>query len=270
MPGKTKESERHIGAVLAALDVLDCLGGQSPVTVAEISRRTGFHRSRVMRIVGTLSARGYLLQDPETGAVAPGPQLMVLGKSYERSHTIIGLARPVLRELADRTGESASLFVREGTERVVLVREESTLDLRFSVAEGQRMPLHAGASGKVLLAFGPERIRRQYIGKKTLDALTPGTITDPGALDRELRRIQKRGYAVSRAERIADVGAVAAPVFGGENRLIGAIGIAGPASRYGTNGIRSFLQQVVRAAAELSRSLGGSPVRPEEYPKDTT
>jgi len=256
MAGRTKESERHIGAVLAALDVLDCLRGESSLAVSEISRRTGFHRSRVMRIIGTLASRGYLLQDPATGAVSPGPQLMFLGKSYERNQSVIGLARPVLRELMERTGESASFFVREGAERVVLAREESTHDLRYFAVEGQRMALHAGASGKVLLAFGPEEIRRRYLDGDRLEALTPRTITDPEALGRELEVIRKRGYAVSRAERLSDVGAVAAPVFDGEGSLIGAIAIAGPVSRYDPDGIRRFKKPVSLAAAKLSHSLG--------------
>ena len=256
MGPKSKESRRHIQAVLAALDVLDCFAGEPFLGLAELNHRTGLQRSRIMRILGTLESRGYLLEDPGSGGYTPGPRLMVLGKVFERHQDLPAQARPILRKLADDTGESSSLFVQDGRERMVLVREEGTQVLRMAITEGQRMPLHAGASSKVLLAFGAREDRARLAREKQLPPLTPDTITDPRRLGAELNRIRRQGYALSRGERVAGTASIAAPVFDDRNRFLGALGIGGPEHHYRQAEAVELRTRVIAAAQELSHRLG--------------
>lgn len=208
MKQRTKEAERHIDAVLRALDVLDCFLYQPRLSIKEIIDKTGLTRSRVMRLIGTLEHRGYLIQDSASRSYLLSNRAAGLGKSFERANNTEVLVRPVLRYLVEQTGESATFYVVDGVERVALVREEGTHAIRLSIFEGHRTPIHAGASGKVLLAFGdPDRLRT-VIANNLLRPITSQTITNAEKLKAEIREIRDRGYAISKGENIPDSHAI--------------------------------------------------------------
>ncbi len=141
MSGPTRQTERHVDAVLAALDILECFLAAPELTTKEIVASTGFTRNRVMRLAGTLAHRGFLVTDG-AGRYRTGPKVFALSKVFERHHGILPLVRPLLREIALQTGESATLYVREGLERVVLAREEGTHSIRQAMTGG---PAHGPA-----------------------------------------------------------------------------------------------------------------------------
>ena len=256
MKVQTKEASRHIDVVLKAIDVLDCFEDATSLSLKQIIEKTGLTRSRAMRLTGTLEARGYLMRDLESGKYLLGSRLMALGKAFERHNSLISLARPILKHLVNETGESATLYVEERRQRVALVREEGTHTIRFSIAEGQRVPIYAGAAGKVLLAFGPPKLREEYLNSDKLVALTPATITNGKALAAELEKICEQGYATSKGERVRDSGTIAGPIFGHQGRFVGALGIAGPASRFTGELFKTRLKLILEASRTLSNRLG--------------
>jgi DNA-binding IclR family transcriptional regulator len=256
MKSPTKQSERHVEAVLAALKVLDCFLAQPALSTKQIVELTGFTRNRVMRLTGTLCHQGYLLQAVETGAFTPGPKTLALGKVFERNNSLVSLARPILRALALKTGESVSLYIREGLERVVLAREEGTHSIRYTITEGQRMDLHAGAGGKALLAFAPEEFLQSMLKELGLIRRTSRTIVDPRKFAAEMKKIRRQGFAESMGERVQDACAVAAPVFDNHNRLLCAMAIVGPVSRFTPKNRQRYINDIIAAARELSENLG--------------
>jgi IclR family KDG regulon transcriptional repressor len=256
MKKPTRQADRYVEAVLAALDVLECFLVQPSLTTMEIMQATGFTRNRVMRLTGTLTHRGCLMADSETGGFSIGPKIFALGKVFERNRLILSLVRPVLRDIALKTGESASLYVREGFERVVLAREEGTHAIRHAISDGQRMDLHAGAAGKVILAYSPEEMVETVLEKAGLPERTAATITDKSKLFKELGKIRGQGYALSTGERAADVCALAAPVFEYGHELVGALCISGPISRFTVPIRKSHANLLQAAAIQLSRQLG--------------
>lgn len=256
-PKGTKQSERHVEAVLATLAILDTFLKNHSQTLKEILDKTRLTRNRVLRLTGTLGACGYLVRDCRAKVYSLGPKVLSLGKVVERQSSLAAAARPILQALARTSGESATVYVPDGFSRVVLAREEGTEDVRLSIVEGQRMPLHGGASGKVILAFGPPEFQKRILSQRRLPRLAPGTITDSVKLKAELEEVRIRGYAQSLGERVADAGAVAAPIFGLEGRFLGALGIAGPIHRFTRETLPPRIKLVQRAAAELSRKLGG-------------
>lgn len=254
----TKQSQRHVEAVLAALEILDCFQDDAELSLKQLFERTGFLRNRVLRLTGTLQAKGYLVRDPNTALFSLGPKFLVLGKACERRLDLVALARPILRQLTQDTGESATLYIRENLERVVLAREEGTYSIRHTVLEGQRMPLHVGAAGKVLLAFGAVEILDGILVQKTLPKLTANTIIDPGKLQKQLTHIRAQGFATSYGERDPDAASVAAPVFDANNRLVMALSIAGPVSRLTNQAVKKHCALVLQAAHRISELLGAS------------
>lgn len=259
----TKEASRHIDVVIKAIDVLDCFEDAPSLSLKQIIEKTGLTRSRTMRLTGTLIARGYLIHDFESGSFTLGSRLMALGKAFERHNSLISLTRPILKYLVKETGESATLYVVEGHDRVALVREDGTHAIRFSVMEGQRTAIYAGAAGKLLLAFGPPKLRQEYLDSDKLIPLTPATITDAEVLRAELMKISQQGYATSKGERVRDSGTIAAPIFGHQGHFVGALGIAGPATRFKGGQFDTRLKLVLEASKTLSGRLG-APAGPSE------
>ena len=225
-----KESEKQIESVDKALLILECFNDKSPdYSLKELSEKTGLYKSRILRLCGTLMAHGFLIR--RNGSYRLGPKLLTLGKVYERTNTLISITRPILKELAAHTGESAKLFVLERTKRLCLVREEGPYPLRYAVNEGETFELHAGASGKVLLAFSSQEFRDRVLGKK-LAAMTPSTIVERGRLEEEFENIRQRGYASSIGEVVPEVAGISAPVFDHTGAIFAALTVAGPIQRF--------------------------------------
>ncbi len=259
MKPRTKESGRHVGAVLKALDLLDSFQTQPTLSLKELIDLSGLNRSRVMRLAGTLEARGYLRLEPVTGHYRLGSRLLTLGKLFELNNTFISLARPALKRLVQKTGESATLYAIDGYERVALAREHGTHEVRFSVTEGGRSELYAGAAGKVLLAHAPPEVAAGVLKAGVMRRLTPGTVVDPTRLTAQLKTIHRQGWAFSKGDRVTDAWGVAAPVFGHDGRARAAIGVAGPINRLTQQMRTQTVEAVTEVAQDLSRDLGWSP-----------
>ena len=252
-----RQTSRHVEAVIAAMDILNCFLENPALSIKEIIDLTGMTRNRIMRMAGTLVYGEYLIFNAIPGKYTLGPKFLFLGKMLERSLDVLSMVRPILQSLAQNTAESASFYIQSGMKRVVLARVEGPHTIRYSVKEGQRMPLYAGAAGKVLLAFGPDDTKRKILSKPSLPQLTNKTITDKRQLDEELDAIKKSGYAVSYSERTADATSVAAPVFDFHGNLSGALAIAGPVQRFDSDSIGDKIEKVLSAARYLTHNIGG-------------
>jgi DNA-binding IclR family transcriptional regulator len=255
MLSHSKEALRHVDAVLSALDILDCFQENPGLTMKEIIERTGLTRSRVMRLLGTLETRGYVVSDPENRTFHPGIKLPILAKSFEKNNRVEVLIRPVLKQLAMDSGESATLYVRDGLERVALAREEGgSHGIRYVIREGGRQLLHrGGAASKTLLAFGPP---------DWLDSVVASSGDNCRIVVSELETIRNQGYAVSQGENTPGAHSIAAPVFNADRKLVGALTISGPVIRVTEEQVKIWIGVVVRTAGFLSERLG-SFKRPE-------
>jgi DNA-binding IclR family transcriptional regulator len=120
---------------------------------------------------------------------------------------------------------------------------------------GKRRPLHAGSSGKVILAFGPEEIREAILNSE-LARYTPQTIVQRGKLAQELAKVKAQGYATSNAEVATDIRSVAAPVREAKGQVIATLGMSVPANRAGEEAMAVFVREVVASARLLSAELG--------------
>jgi DNA-binding IclR family transcriptional regulator len=251
----SKESMRQVEAVAKALSILECFTSEHPeLTLKQLSELTGLHKSRILRLGGTLMAGGFLIRMPQS-SYKLGPKLMVLGKVYERTNPLMAVARPILRELSDLTGESASLFVIEGNKRLCLVSEKGPSPLHFAIDEGESLELYAGAGGKLLLAYSLAEFRQQIL-ENTLKRLTPSTIVERDRLEEEYETIRRQGYATSKGERISEAAAMAAPVFDHEDRVCATITVAGPVQRFTAARQQVMCKSLLASAQKLSVLLG--------------
>lgn len=225
---EARPEPRGVEAVDRALSLLDCFDeGAAELGLADLARRSGLPKSTVLRLAASLGRRSFLVRGSD-GRFRPGPALWRLGSLYRGAVLPAEIIRSELRRLSERFGETASFYVRDGNRRVCLHRQEPARPIRHSLAEGQSLPLMAGASALVLRAFGKG-------GEPALAA------------------VREAGHAVSRGARDPDVAAVAVPVLRNAS-LIGALTLSGPVSRFGTEHCGAMHDELARSAARLAPS----------------
>jgi len=232
-------------------------GGPQYLGVSAISRELGLSKAVVHRILRSLVSRQMLQTDPGVPGYRLGPAAVALGASALSRFETRTAAMPVLRRLRDETGETTTLSGLVGEERVYLAQFESPNEVKMTVDLGVRFPLHAGSSGKAILAFLPEA-RREAVLSRPLPSLTDRTVTDTDALRAELAEIVRTGVAVSTGERRSDAGSVAAPLFGPDGEPHGAISVCGSRHRFTPDRVERWRELVLAAAEEISRSWAWS------------
>lgn len=257
MVNPPKESAKQIESVDKALGILECFSVSTPeLSLKQISEKTGLYKSRILRLCGTLMAHGFLIRLEEGSAYRLGPKLLMLGKIYEKSNSLISIARPILRELALNTGESAKLFVIQGVRRICLARERGPYPLNYYVEEGESFDLHAGAGGKLLLAYSSEEFRDRVLGENDLRQLTQATIVERSHLEEEFRTIREQGYAASNGEVFPEVAGLAAPVFDHSGNICGSLNISGSAQRFKEDRSPELIDNLLTSARKLSQLMG--------------
>ncbi len=230
------------------------------LTVNEISRRLGYTQSKTYRLVRTLIKYGLLQEQHGTAQYSLGINTFRIGLLAQQQFNLPLIARPFMKELSNLTKETVVLTAVNGTKGIVLERVESEEPIRYSLFQpGASLPLHCGASSKVLMAFLPEEDWDRVITQEGLHRYTPNTITDGDRLKAHLRKIRKEGYAFSDQEVDRGVRGVAAPIFNGLGKLAAGLSVAGPAYRIKKKMIGSCGKLVVQYAQKISSQLGYVP-----------
>src|SRR5437763_1982681 len=179
-----------------ALEILKLLGSEPEMRVTDLARRLEVHKSTVFRLLSTLQEHGLVEQNPSTEKYRLGYGLVRLAGSVVSELDLARVARPVLEELALRSGETVNLAILQGSQ-VVNIDQIAAPNLVVNVNwVGKQTPLHATSNGKVLLAYLPEAERQRLLAG-TLPRLTPRTITDPRTLEKQVgRRFEKGDFFV--------------------------------------------------------------------------
>jgi IclR family transcriptional regulator, acetate operon repressor len=250
-------SGRVITSVERAADVLLLFtrASSEDLGVTEIASELALSKAVVHRILTSLASRGLVESIVSTRRYRLGPTALSLGVTYLDRIDLRALALPVLRQLCQRTRETATLSLRYGWERMYIEQVTPEREVKMTVALGRPFPLHAGSSSKAFLAFLPPNDQDQYLGGGDLDGLTEQTITDPAQLREELAKIRQRGFAVSHGERQVGAGSVAAPVFDHRDQPIAVVSVCGPLERF-RDEAAAIGDALVEATHDLSRRLG--------------
>jgi DNA-binding IclR family transcriptional regulator len=226
-------STDRVEAVERALTVLNAFHAAKPaMTLGEIATATGLYKSTILRLAGSLERLGYLARG-DNGVFRLGPALWRLGSIYRAQFDLGDAIRPELRRLVEATGETASFYIRQRQSRVCLFRHNSPHPARHHLDEGAELPLTAGASAHVLVAFADGK------GAKA-------------------KAVKTRGYAISLGERDPQVAAVAVPVFDLAGELRGALAISGLIGRFEQKARASALVQLLASANRLRATLPAS------------
>jgi IclR family transcriptional regulator, KDG regulon repressor len=247
-----------IQSVSRALDILEAFSAaEGELGVTELSRRLKLHKNNVFRLLATLETRGYVEQDKETGNYRLGIKTFEVSSVFSHHLGLVRQARPVLEQLAQSSGEAAYLAVLDGPAVVCVDMVESAQPVRAVSHLGRRFPAHAAALGKAQLAFRPAEEREEWWKHAPPVALTARTLVDRAAIGEDLSRVAARDLAVEDEELEPGVRALASPVRDYARRVVGAIGIRGPAFRLSVERLEAEVAVRVRTAArDVSKRLG--------------
>jgi DNA-binding IclR family transcriptional regulator len=247
--------ETGVGVLDRAVAVLTAVE-RGAASLQQLQEATGLSRSTTHRIAASLEAHGLLARDASGWRL--GPRLFALSSAARRDLPFRDLARPALTRLAEMTGESAQIYLRDGDRRLCIEVVESAQELRTIVPVGASLPLTLGSAGLVFLAFETGSSL-----ERLLDAAEPpehkptGSMPWPDRLRQRAAAMRRRGWAESVEERERGVASVSAPVSDAAGKLVAVVSISGPVQRLGRAPGRHYASAVVTAARQIEAAIGG-------------
>lgn len=238
------------------LDIVELLSrAQQPVSVTEIGRGLGLHKSTAFRLVSALRDRGYVEKDERSNGYRIGPRFIEVSSRYLNQIELTTEAAPFLADLSRQVRQTTSLATLQEGRVVYLDRVEQLSSIRRYSIIGQRRLLHCTALGKALLLALSEEEVRSIVGPDPLEARTPGSITSVDRLVHELRESAVRGWTTDDEEDEVGTRCVGAPIRDYRGTIVAAVS----ASWFTTPPAQDFAAvapYVVAAAGEISRRLG--------------
>lgn len=248
-----EEGRTAIQVIERLVSLLDALAAQSdPVSLKELSQRTGLHPSTAHRILNDLVISRFV-DRAEPGSYQLGIRLLELGNLVKARMNVRDAALGPMRELHRLTGQPVNLSIRQGDEIVYIERAVSERSgMQVVRAVGGRAPLHLTSVGKLFLAADDPRVVRAYAVRTGLAGHTRNSITEAARLENELALVRARGYARDNEELELGVRCIAAGVRDDSGRLVAGLSISAPADFLQDE----WIEHVCRTAAGISSSLG--------------
>lgn len=229
-----KIHEDGVAAVDRALSIMAVFeASEQPLSLAELSRRSGFYKSTLLRLIASLERFGYISRIGDNG-YRLGPAAFKLGLAYDRTFRLADHVLPVLNDLVRQGTESSSFHVRQDDKtRLCLFRVDSAHSTLDHIRPGDVLPLRRGAAGRILLAV-------DQMPAKDFDQAAKSNL-----------------LAISFGERDPVCAGLAAPVFGADGRVTGALSLSGPRVRFTDEAVRLMSSQLLRAAITITSTMGG-------------
>ena len=226
-------------------------------TIRDLVTALKLPRTTIYRILNTLQLHDMVRRD-DAGAYSLGSRLLTLASHVSSGAgqvDLAAIAQPIMDRLSTEIGEASKLTVIDKDGTLVLASASARREYALSVTPGQRLAAHAGAAGKLLLAFMPEAERKDWLSRP-MAAFTPRTLTDPKRLAAELTRIRRLGWSQDKGEGLASVLAYAAPIFDSRNQMIAALSIPFLAGTEASR-MEDIRLAAIAAAKQISAAIPG-------------
>jgi DNA-binding IclR family transcriptional regulator len=240
-----------IAKVDALIGVLESHGEAS---ATEIAQRTGEPLSSVYRLLQSLVGVGWVDRGWRRGTYRLGLLLLTIGGQLEDRLDIRECALPSLRHLLEATGTTSLLCVRRDTRAVCVERLDGQAVRSLAMQLGSSLPLFAGAAPRAILAFLPPAEQRSSLKPSRLPGDPPRP--DATAIQADIERVRRDGFAVSDGDVTPGIAALGAPVFNHRGELEAAISISGLRSQILGSSREANIELITSCARDVSRSLG--------------
>lgn len=245
-----------LGASGKALMILELVSAaREPLSMAELVRRSGLTKPTAHRITAALAEMGLIERDHWKRGYIEGPRLIKLAFDTLAAAAPRALRHSILRALSQEVGETCNFGVLSGSEVIYLDRVEAKWPLGLRFEAGSRVPAHASAIGKLLLALQPLEQRAEIIAALPLVQHTSRSITDTARLSRALDKIRESGIGTDEQEYIDGVVCIAMPVLTESGDLVGAIAISAPNARLGLDQLLKFAPALRDATTRMGATF---------------
>lgn len=244
-----------IGSVDNALRLIVLFSERKSVRISDASRLLGVARSTAHRMIQMLQYRGFVVQDEDTRAYMPGPQLLRMSFAVMQNLDLRTVALPVMQEIHDELNETVHLTELRGNNIYFLHSIESTRSLRVGSRTGMTLPAYCTSAGKVMLADLSSQELTAVLGTAALAKLTKRTVNTRKGLDAALQLVRETGFATNFGESEPDVHSVAVPIRDGKGHVRAALAIAAPPSRLESSQAEEIARVLEAGAAKIGESL---------------
>jgi IclR family transcriptional regulator, KDG regulon repressor len=241
--------------IVKSMDILDLFISNPKLSLHEIIQLSGKPKTSIHRILGSFEAIGFLEKDNE-GYYHLGLKLLQLGHLVSERLDVSKISLPYMNQLYKEVEETTMLAILRGNESVVVASVEADQPIKLRSKIGEKTPLYAGSSSRIILAFLSEKEQETYISKTTLEKLATNTILDKDELQQVLKEARENGYTISKSE-VGDLTVgLSAPIFNHKNMVIAALTIAGVYTNITDEKIPILVKKIKDAAKEISFKLG--------------
>lgn len=224
---------------------------EGPVPLDQVASLVGLHRSVVYRLLRSLEAAGYMLRDAVAGGYSAGPVLLSMSVSIANRIDVRSVVRPAMERIVREFGETASLHLRSGNQRVCIEVVDGTHPVRRMVPIGEAHPLHAGETGRALLS-GMTSAELELVMATAANAGV-----DSDQLLADIEHVRAKGWFVGLGTRTPDVGSISIPIRGLDGALH-ALTVSGPASRWGDDNIMAALPKIEEILRPVKEQLAAA------------
>jgi DNA-binding IclR family transcriptional regulator len=253
--GGNEPGPSQVQSVDRAIAILYLLAQRGNAGVTEVATELGVHKSTAFRLIAALENWSLIEQNGERGKYHLGRGVLRLAAATAARLELPTECRPVCRRLAAELGEAVDVAILDSGEATSVLQEYAPSAITGRNWLGQRTPLHATASGKVLLACSDATTVKEILTSE-LRRYTPHTITEPKSLEAELAKVREQGWASTTEELEIGLNAVAAPVRDGTGEVVAAVGVSGPSYRLTAESFPAVAAHLVEGAGEISARLG--------------
>jgi DNA-binding IclR family transcriptional regulator len=229
--------------------------GSDGLGVTEVAAELGVHKSTAFRLITALENGDLVEQLEERGKYHLGRGIVRLAGATTAQLELSTESRPICRSLAAELGETVNLAISDAGEVTNILQEYGSSAVSGRNWTGQRTPLHATASGKILLAWADDESVKQALDEDLLE-YTPHTITEAPALAAELKKVRAQGWASTAEEFELGLNALAAPVRNASGDVVAAVGVSGPSYRLSVESFPEVAAHLVQGGREISTRLG--------------
>ena len=240
------------GTLGKSLDILDSVVGFGrAVRFSEVLEISPYPKATLHRIMQSLTSQGMLAYDEERHVYVPGMRLVRTARHAWNQSSLAPLAAPFLDTLASDVGETVHLAQMENGRVVFIDKRTPENGFKTMAVAGRRAPAHCTGVGKAMLAFMEEKRRAQALENQLYEPFTPATHTTPSTLLTELDAIRASGVAYDREEHEQGIVSIAAPIFDGYRRVIGALSIVTSTMRMAPDALENFRPALLRTTAQI-------------------
>lgn len=253
-----KPATGQVQSLVRGLNILKSLAqnGKS-MSLFEIADDVVLASSTAHRLLSSLEQQGFVIQDEQRGKWSIGIEAFNVGNGFLKTRDVVAIARPFMRELMEKTGETSNLGILSDFYSVLIAQVECKELMRMVATLGGRTPAHVSGIGKALLSELSQKELEKRLADMNLSEITENTLTDPGAFISHLADIKQQGFSIDDEEQSIGLRCIAANIYNEHHEAIAAISISGPKVRLTDDRLNDLGYLLNTTAAQITFALGG-------------